>query len=118
MRGISYREHKTNEYVWQPVDILAACQELLLSTDKRRKKLSWFGHVCHDTLPKIIIQRTVDGSRRGRPHKSCKDNNKEWTGQPVSSLLRLADDRGRWTVAAASTSVGVPQRRLGVTGIS
>ena len=42
-----------------------------------RCKLSWFGHVCrHDTLSKIILQVTVDGSsrRRGRPRKSCKDN--------------------------------------------
>ena len=42
--GISYIEHKTNEYVWQQVDILAGRQELLLSTVMRRK-LSWFGHV-------------------------------------------------------------------------
>jgi hypothetical protein len=60
MLGISYREHKTNEYVWQQVSILAGPQELLLSTVKRRK-LSWFGHVCrHDTLPKIILDGPVD----------------------------------------------------------
>ena len=38
-----------------------------------RLKLSWFGHVRrHDTLPKIILQGTVDGSSRhsGRPRKS------------------------------------------------
>ena len=45
MLGISYREHKTNEYVWQKVSILAGPQEPLLSTITRRK-LSWFGHVC------------------------------------------------------------------------
>ena len=74
--------------------ILAGRQELLLSTVKRRK-LSWFGHVCrHDTLPMIILQGTVDGSRRrARPRKSWKDNIKEWTGQSMSSLLRIADDR-------------------------
>ena len=37
MLGISQREHRTNEYVWQQVSILAAPQELLLSTVKRRK---------------------------------------------------------------------------------
>ena len=31
MLGISYREHKTNEYVWQQVSIVAGPQELLLS---------------------------------------------------------------------------------------
>ena len=51
MLGISYREHKTDRYVWQDVSILAGPQELLLSTIKRCK-LSWFGHICrHDTLP-------------------------------------------------------------------
>ena len=75
----AYREHKTNEYVWQQVSILAGPQELLQSTVKRRK-LSWFDHVCrYDTLPKIILQGSVDGKhRRGRPRKSWKDNIKEW----------------------------------------
>ena len=36
----------------------------------------------------------------------------------MSSLLRTADDRGQWAVIAADASVGVPQRRLGITGIS
>ena len=50
MLGISDRKHKMNEYV--SVNIHAVHQELLLSTVKRRK-LSWFGHICHhDTLLK------------------------------------------------------------------
>ena len=38
----------------------------------KRRKLSWFGHVCHhDTLPKIILQGPAnDSHRRGRPRKS------------------------------------------------
>ena len=60
----------------------------------------------------------MDGSRRrGRPHKSWKDNIKEWTGQSMSSLLRIADDRGRWAVIAADVSVGVPQRGLGFSRV-
>ena len=76
--------------------------------------------VCHrNTLPKIILQGTVDGRRRrGRPSKSWKDNIKEWTGQSMSTLQHITDDRGRWEVITADSSVGVPQRRLGVTGIS
>ena len=87
MLGISYREHKTNEYVWQEVSILAGPQELLLSIVKRRK-LSWFGHVCrHDTLPKIILEtlwtedvaevdrvyrgRTTSGSGRASGYHHC-----------------------------------------------
>ena len=56
--------------------------------------------------------------RRGRPHKSLKDNIKEWRGQSLSSLLRIAYDRSRWPVITAGMSVGVPQRRVSVTGIS
>ena len=78
MLGTSYREHITIEYVWQQVDIFAGRQELLLLTVECHK-LSWFDHVfCHDTLPRIIWQETVDRScRRGRPRKSWKDNVKE-----------------------------------------
>ena len=119
MLGVSYRVHETNEYVAQQVNILAGRQGPLLST-VRRRKLSSFSHVCHyDTLPKIILQGTVDGScRRGRLHKSWKDNIMEWTGQSMSSLLHIGNDRGRWSVIAVDASVGVPQQRLGVTGIS
>ena len=61
---MSYRGHKANEYVGQLVDILARRQEHLLSTVKRHN-LSWFGHGCrHNTLLKITLQGTVDGSRR------------------------------------------------------
>ena len=48
----------------------------------------------HNTLPNIILQGTVDGSRRtGRPRHSWKDNNKEWSCQSMSSLLHIADGR-------------------------
>ena len=58
------------------VNILAGRHKLLLSTVKRRK-LSWFGHVGrHDMLPKIILQGTVDCSRRrGNPRKSLTSKN-------------------------------------------
>ena len=110
---MSYRERKTNEYVWQQVSVLPGPQELLLSTVERRK-LSWFGHVCrHDTLPKVILQGSVDGRRRrSRPRKSWKDSIVEWTGQPMSSLLRVPEDRRRWAAITAESSVGC----LGVTG--
>ena len=95
--GLSYKEHKTNEYVWQQVNILAGRREFLLSTVIRRK-LSWFGHVCrHDTPPTIIPQGTVDG----RPHKSWRDNVKEWTGQSLSSLLRITNNRSQWLAITA-----------------
>ena len=100
--------------------ILAGRQELRLSTVKRRK-LSWLSRVCHhDTFPKIVLQGTVDSSRRRgrpRPRKSWKYNINEWTGQSMSSVLRIADNRGRWRVATTDASVGVPRWRLNVTAI-
>ena len=58
------------------------------------------------------------GTVHGRPRKSWKDNIKEWTGQSMSSLLRIADNRIRWVVIAADAHLSeCPQRRLGVTGI-
>ena len=50
----------------------------------------------------------MDGSRRrGRPRKSWKSNIKEWTGQSMSSLLRIADDISRWAAITVDASVGV-----------
>ena len=34
MLGISCRERKTNEYVWQPVNFIAGWQELFLPLDE------------------------------------------------------------------------------------
>ena len=111
---IIQREHETNEFVWQQT--LAGRQELLLSTIERGKLR--FGHVCrHNTLPNIILQGTVDGRRRrGRPRKSWKDNINEWTGQSLSSLLRIVDDRSRWAPIIAHASVGVPPTTPGRHG--
>ena len=36
----------------------------------------------------------------------------------MSSLLRIADDRSQWAAITAEGSVEVPQRRMGITGIS
>ena len=49
-----------------------------------------------------------------------KNTTKEWTCQSLTSLLCIADDRGRWVTSQqrAEASVRVPQRRLGVKGIS
>ena len=65
----------------------------------KRHKLEWFGHVCRcDAMPQIILPRTtVDGScRRGKPRRSC-NYIKKWIDQPLSSLLRIADETSRRT---------------------
>ena len=67
MLGITWQEKKTNEYVKSQVASLDGPQEPLLAVIKRRK-LTWFGHVNrHNTLPKTILQGTLEGGRkRGR----------------------------------------------------
>ena len=106
---------ETNPSLWKQVCVahiqwtkrIRRTWELLLSTVKRRKL---FDHVCpHDTLPKIMLHETVNGSRRRtRLRKSWMDNIKKSTGQSLSSLLRIAGDRSRWATIAAKASVGVP----------
>ena len=110
---ISWREHKTNEYVRKRVEELVGPQETLLATVKRRK-LKWFGHVTrHDGLSKTIMQGTVAGGRRrGRQRKSWSDNIKEWTAMTTPELLRAANSRSEWrrkSVSAASMSPPRPQ---------
>ena len=64
----------------------------------KRRMLSWFGHVIrHEVLLKTILQGTVEHCRCiGRRRESQKDNINELTGQSLSSLVFIADDRGRW----------------------
>ena len=117
MFGISYREHRTNEYVWQQVYIIAGRHKLLLSTAKRRK-LPWFDHVCrHDTLPKIILYEQWKGIVAEEDlvyHGRTK--NGQWTGQSMSYCCasRMTEVDGQ---LLQPMHLSEPQRRLGVTGL-
>jgi len=111
MLQISYREHKTNEYVHKTVKEHVGNYEHLLAIVKRRK-LKHFGHVIrHDNLQKTILQGTVEGSRRrGRPRKSWMNNITEWSGLHLQQLLRRAENRREWKKTAASSSLRSPRR--------
>ena len=51
----------------------------------KRRKLSWFSHVCRNyTLPKIILEEQW-------MLVVAEEDLEEWTGQSLSSLLRIAD---------------------------
>ena len=95
--NISYKEHKTNEYVWDKITESAGKQEPLLTTIKK-KKMRWFGHVTrHSSLSKTILQGTVEGGRkRGRQRKIWIDNIKQWSQMDMSTLLTSAQDRRGW----------------------
>lgn len=111
MLHISYREHRTNDYVRQLVTTLAGEQEPVISAVKRRK-MAWYGHVTrHTSLSNTILQGTVEGKRRrGRQRKCWMDNIKEWTECRFQTLLRTAKDRERWRSLTAQMSTMAPLR--------
>ena len=107
--NISYKEHKTNEYVWNEVISHVGKQEPLHTTIRKRK-MKWFGHVTrHNSLSKTILQGTVEGGRkRGRQKKSWTDNIKQWTQMDMYSLINLAQDRQAWRNLCSSLNDGSP----------
>ena len=107
--GISYREHKTNEFVWNTVLSHVGPQEPLLAT-VRRRKLQWFAHVTrHNTLCKTILQGTVEGGRRrGRQRMSWSDNVKNWTDMTTPELLEAATDRPAWRRMSSASALMPP----------
>ena len=109
--NIPWQARKTNEHVLDQITALAGPQEPLLATVKRRK-LSWFGHVTrHNSLPKTILQGTLEGGRRrGRQAKSWMDNIKEWTRMDSPTLIREAENRNSWQILAHQTSFVLPLR--------
>ena len=109
--GIPWQARKTNEHVLAQITLLSGPQEPLVATVKRRK-LAWFGHVTrHDSLPKIILQGTLEGGRkRGRQPKCWLDNIKEWTRLDSPTLLRKAEDRSGWRTLSHQASFTSPLR--------
>ena len=97
---ISYLEHKTNDWVRGKIKSLVGPQEPLLPTVKR-EKLAWFGNVTfHDSLPRIILQGTLEGGRRRDRQKKVLDGQHQivyilaHTRTPHNGLLqeRLEED--------------------------
>ena len=111
MLGITWQEKKTNDYVKSQVTSLDGPQEPLLAVIKRRK-LTWFGHVTrHNTLPKTILQGTLEGGRkRGRQQKAWFDNIKEWTRMDSPTLLKTAENHACWRQLARTSSLMFPLR--------
>ncbi|CAM4530358.1 unnamed protein product [Leuciscus chuanchicus] len=108
--GISYRDHITDVEVKARIESAIGSYEDLLSSVKKRK-LNWYGHVTRSSgLAHIILQGTVQGSRRrGRQRKRWEDNIREWTGLELSDTVRKAENREEWNKLVAKSSV-VPLR--------
>ena len=66
----------------------------------RKRKLSYFGHLCRYhgcQITKTVVEGYVEGwRRRGRPRKQYIDNIKQWTQLTTSQCVRAAEDRSRW----------------------
>ena len=113
--SISYKDHVTNEVRRKIQAAFGEYDELLTLVKKR--KLRWFGHVSRSSgLAKTILQGTVKGKRkRSRQKKRWEDNMKEWTGMDFASSTRAAENRTRWKVVVANSSM-VPRRPSKVMG--
>ena len=110
--GISYKDHVTNVEVKEKIKTAIGKYDALLTIVKRRK-LRWYGHVTRSNgLAKTILQGTVKGTRkRGRQRKRWEDNIVEWTGQPLSSCLRIAESREQWRRKVEESSVATQRSK-------
>ena len=105
---LAHHAENTNEYACQKVNVRTGRQGFLVSADKRRK-VSWFGHVCrHDDLPKDVLQGTLDGSRRGERPRTTSAN---WTGQSLLLVQCIADHGNRWAAITAEYPHRAPASR-------
>ena len=55
--------------------------------------------------PHNMEQQKVVGRRKKSPYKSWKDNIEEWTGQSLSLVLHITDDRSWSATVSAEASV-------------
>ena len=92
--GISYKYRITNELVRKTIIKQIGSYEDILATVNRRK-LKWYGQVTRSAgLTKVILQGTVEGSRRrGSPKKSWIDNIAEWTGKSFAETQAMKHNR-------------------------
>ena len=119
---LAYHTGRIKQICMQKVNIIAGRQELLLFTVCQLSQAimgrpclsSWFA-----AKDRTTRQGTVDGSRRrDRPCNSWKDIKKR-TGQSMSSLLGITDNKGEGQSSQQMHLLEYPnERRLGVTGIS
>eukprot|EP00794_Sanderia_malayensis_P016388 gene16388-biopygen12078 len=98
MLKITWREKKTNEFVWRKVtEVLGERPESVVEIIKRRK-LKYYGHQTRkQAQAKVIIEGRVEGRReRGRPRRQWEDDLKQWSGCSMEELRRAAEDKERW----------------------
>ena len=71
-----------------------------LEMDIRKKRLTWFGHVCRlpeESLVKKVMKGDFQKKRgRGRPAKRWADLIREDTSLPISTAEKYSKDRDKW----------------------
>ena len=107
MLHISYKDHVTNE----EAEIQQAIGPHEDLTIVKRRKLQWYGHVCHSSgLAKTFLQGTVKGEENKADKRiRWKDNIREWTGLQFVKSQRAVENREKWRKLVAQSSV-VSQR--------
>ena len=85
--GISYKDRITDEQVRKTIIKHIGSYEDLLATLKRRH-VKWYGHVTRsDGLTEVILQGTVEGSRRrGRPKRAGSTTSRSGPANPSLKL--------------------------------
>ena len=68
----------------------------------KKRKLSFFGHVCRNkcTLMQDIIHGKMEGRRgQGRPKTAYMDNIRDWTGRNSRDIYAMRENREEWRTA-------------------
>ena len=103
MLRISWMEKRTDNSILQELEIK---RELLGHV--RKRKLSYYGHLCRDhgcQITKTVVEGYVEGRRRrGRPRKQYIDNIKQWTQLTTSQCVRAAEVFFSFIAAAGNSS--------------
>lgn len=95
MMRVSWTERRSDEDILKELDVQ---RELLAFI--RKRKLSYFGHMCRPSgcqITKATFQGKVNGKRRrGRPRMQYGDNIHMWCNRPLIDCTRAAEDRNGW----------------------
>ena len=111
MLKVRWDKKRTNESIPPVLDELHIERELL--TEIKKKKLSFFGHICRSkcTLMKDVVQGSLEAKRKhGRPRTHYTQNIREWTKRDMQEIYRTVDNRDEWremvrkAMRAANTS--------------
>ena len=82
--SVSYKEHRTNEFVRQQIDWWCGKQKPLFATGKRWNKLQWFGHFArHNDLTKTRHSRSRSDKKKRTPEEAVDGQRGTAVGRPA-----------------------------------